>query len=269
MTITQIPETTTFRESVKNVCPSWLQGFWGYRFLYSTAIQLDAISEALRQGVLARMPGYGTREALPYIGNDRQILRGFQETDAAYIQRLQQAIPTWKLAGNSYSIIGQLAGYVSPYAPTIRYVVTGKDETNTSIADYVTLQAGATSYSRRSGANFNWDWDGQLNNYRFWVILYLLNPGGLFGPVNWGGFSYGDGSTWGGSATAGLVQDVRAIVSKWKAGGTQCVNIIVAPANVTATVFNPTNAPGGNMPDGDWNNFRNRYSGALYWDGVL
>ncbi len=128
---TTLPVTTTLRDSVKVVCPPWLQGYWGYRLMYSLAIQLDGVAESLRQGLLARMPGYGTAEALPYIGNDRQIARGFQETDDSYIARLQTAFDTWKIAGSARSILIQLAGYVTPSLPLMRYVVNGVDEIGT------------------------------------------------------------------------------------------------------------------------------------------
>jgi len=261
-------ETTTFRESVKTICPSWLQGFWGYRFMYNCATHIDAVSEALKQGVLARMPGYGTREALPFIGHDRQILRGFQETDAAYIARLQQAIPTWKVAGNPYAIIGQLAGYVSPFVPTIRYVVNGQDDQGDGFSDWITLQAGSTTYTRAQPRD--WDWFGSdPGDFHFWIILYILNAPatGLILPKNWGTWTWGDGSSWGSTATQALVGDIRSIVSKWKASGSDCTNIIVVH-NDPSNIWVPGGGGTAPFPAGNWYDFRQRWNGALYWDGV-
>src|SRR4051812_28658541 len=102
------PLRTSFRESIQKICPPWLQGYWGSRLMYSLGIQLDGTSTLLQEGVLARMPGYGTTDALQYNGNDRQILRGFEESDDSYIQRVQNALDTWKIAGGAQSIIKQL-----------------------------------------------------------------------------------------------------------------------------------------------------------------
>lgn len=259
-------DTTTFRESIKKVCPTWLQGTWGYRTMYSIGVQIDAVAEALRQGVLARFPGYGTPEALPAIGADRQIQRGLNESDEAYTERLQQAIPTWHFAGNAASVINQLMGYVSPETPMIRYVTTGSPETYgtvENVADYVTIQAGVVTLQRRSGVDYNWDWDGAPGGYRFWMILYF-RPTVVDGEV-WGGFNWG-ASLWGSSGGPNFVQDIKNLILKWKCAGTECTEIIVPESS---TDFDPTSPPGYPMPDGDWDVPANRLPTALYWGSVL
>lgn len=267
---TTLDQVTTFRDSVKTICPPWLQGYWGYRFMYSIAFQMDSVAENLKQGVLARMPGYGTTEALQYTGHDRQIERGSTESDDAFIERLQQAIPTWKIAGNAESIFKQLLGAVSPNVPKIRYVVNGVDEASNIIADWVTIEDGVVSYHRSNPSN--WDWDGAFVPFRFWIIIYP----GVWTMKTWGdGHTWGDGTSWGSSATAAEIEDIRALVGKWKMAGSECKNIIVAGDN---SLFDPTAVPGAPMPDGTWGPeykivagtaVPTRETNALYLDGVL
>lgn len=256
-----VPEKTTFRDSVKKISPPWLQGFWGYRLMYSIAIQMDGIADMLTEGVLARMPGFGTHDALQYSGNDKQILRGFAESDESYIQRLQTALDVWKIAGNAQSIILELAGYVSPLTPRFRYVVNGVDESGTRIADWITVEAGVVTYFRANPNN--WDWDGSFSQVRFWIIVY---PGVWTGRTWGNGDRYNDGHTWGTSATLAQVEDVRSLIAKFKCAGTRELYTIVA---TSSSQFDPTAAPGPPMPSGNWNDSRNRDPNAFYWPGIL
>lgn len=252
-------ELSTLRDSIKRVSPTWLQGTWGYRFMYTLGVHLDAVAEALRQGVLARFPGYGTLEALPHIGKDRQILRGFQETSDAYIERLQQAIPTWRTAGNAQSVIKQLLGYVSPYTPKIRYVTNGEDENGDPIADYVTIENGSVSFYRASPNN--WNWDGSTESHRFWIIVYPGVPA-IDDRTLWGdGHLWGDGTSWGSGATSAVIGDMKNLIKKWKRAGSQCLFLIFAFDN---TDYDPTNPPGPPMPNGDWDNPANREPTSLF-----
>src|SRR4029078_2535863 len=97
-------DPTTFRDSNGRKGSPWTQNKWGRRFKYVAGTMLDAVTDALRAGVKARFPGVGTPEALPYIGNDRQIIRGFAESDASYAKRLSQAFDSWKHAGSAPAV---------------------------------------------------------------------------------------------------------------------------------------------------------------------
>jgi hypothetical protein len=241
--------------------------------LYSIGIQLDGISELLRQGEISRMPGVGTNEALQFIGSDRQILRGFAESDDSYIARLRGAFDAWKLAGNPQSLVPQILGYLTPSTPRIRYVATGTDVgAGTHYADWITFEAGSTTYHRAEPTN--WDWDGSFSDWRFWIIIYAI-------PSIWQFRHWGDGSvwgnpteSWGSTATPEQATDIRSLVSKWKCAGTIAQNIIVAG---DTSLFSPTAAPGAPMPDGTWGNpwkitggvyVPSREPNALYWNGV-
>lgn len=264
-----VPQPTNFRTSIVKIAPPWLQGYWGNRFLYSIGTPLDGVQSSTFQGIEARMPGVGTTDALPFIGNDKQILRGFDESDEAYIVRLRAALDTWKLAGNAISIITQLVGYVSPAVPMVRYVVNGFDPSGTFIADWVTVLDGAIGFHRADPSN--WDWDGVQDQRRFWIIIYP----GVWTMRTWNdGGTYGDGQSWGSTASPTQVKDIRSLVKKWKAAGTYCKNIILAG---DASYFDPGASPGAPMPDGTWGEpwkivggtaVPSRQANALYWAGV-
>jgi hypothetical protein len=266
-----IDDHITLRETIESLAPPWLKAYWGQRFKYNVGTMMDTLWGTADQGATARMPGYGTLEALSALGRDRQILRGRNETDDAYILRLQQAVDTWHLAGNPDRLLKQLFAYFSPFNPVIRYVTAGFDR---SYGNLIPVNTYATigfedgvAYSYRSGHDYNWNWDGQPNDHRFWIILYIIGP--IIQGQQWGGFDWGDGTTWGSSATADIILDVKAIIKKWKCAGTKCDNIIVVNSSESLTFGAPTLPPGPPMPDGNWDVPANRYANALYWGSVL
>jgi len=74
--------------------------------------RLDATAQLSREAVLARLPGYGPDDALPYIGQERQLPQGGSETDDDYAARLQNAWAIW--AGDNTPLTGKGGGAGSP-----------------------------------------------------------------------------------------------------------------------------------------------------------
>lgn len=275
---------TNFRAAVKSLSPPWLAGDVGYRFMYSLAIQLDTIAEYMRIGVLQRFPTYCEEEALPYLGKDRRIQRGPNESADSYRERLRIAFITWKTAGHPKAVLAQLAAYYSPTPPVLRYVSNGYDENGNTVTDWWTLSAGTYSHQRQTPSN--WDWDGTFGNYRFWIIAYVP----LLSGWNWD-----DGHAW---DQPGLlwdykdgqaVADLRNIINVWKCAGSHCESIIFASATTqrfirwgefnwadgtwwgattSVPLFDPSTPPGQPMPDGTWGDIANRDPNAQYFPGI-
>lgn len=285
------PTFGTYRQQGSDLSPPWLAGPTGERLVFSLSIQLDALAEYLRLGVLQRMPGQCRPEALPAIGADRHLLRGQQETDEAYTFRLQNAWQTWKRAGTPKAVLDQIASYYSPSPPVVRYVVNGFDDSGTW-ADWWTLANGVFSYQRVSPSN--WDWDGTYPTGRFWIIVYVQTL------LAW---QVGDGHVVGGGQSVGFegdgkfVADLRSLIGVWKAAGSHAgtfdlscdaglilagdttqAHVEVGAFNVgdgttvgmtvTVGLFDPSLPPGSPMPDGTWNEPGNRDPGAVYLSGI-
>ncbi len=107
--------------------------------------------------------------------------------------------------------------------------------------------------------NADWDWDGQPENWsRFWVVIHG-HPWTLEG--NWDDpGTWGDGGTWGITATPDEVNFVREVIRTFKAAHEVCLWIIV--------VLDETEWTTGPQPDGTWDDWRNRNTGAEYLDGT-
>jgi hypothetical protein len=256
--------TTTFRDTIRRISPGWLQRFWGYRVLYSLAIQLDALGDATSFGVKSRFPNVYSNETLPIIGRERGITRGFDETDAAYALRLTRWLDDHRRRGNPYTLLRQIQGYLAPHVVRLRIV-------NTS-GVWFTLNADGSIEYFEGG---NWDWDGDpAQPSRFWMIIYP--PGDLWvRDGTWGdGAVWGDnGQTWGSTAPIEQVETIRQIITEWEAPHSKCINVIVS---FDAAAFDPTDtAPP--LPDGTWAHWSKLVAGdqvparddrAIYWDGV-
>ncbi|WP_437958603.1 hypothetical protein WME76_02335 [Sorangium sp. So ce119] len=242
----------SFRESVRRYVPPWLsdrgeRGSVGFRFLYGIASVLDAGAEVLVQGLQARFPGLGSPTALPYIGRDRRIPRGPQQTDAAYAAELLRWLEYWRGAGNAYTLALALQTFLFPGAPQVRLV--------TRSGLWWTLDPSGELSWHRADPN-NWDWDSNTdpeaagNWSDFWIIVYAPS----FGDA--GNWSPSDGQAWGPDlafgvdATTGTIDSIKRLVQQWKGAHTRCVCLIVA---YDASSFDPAAAPGAvGMPDGNW-----------------
>lgn len=109
-----MPTLQTYRDSIRKICPPWLQNGFAEAILYSIAVQVDAFGDALVAGVKQRFPGYYSFEALPLIGRERRIRRGIAETDATYAARLTRWRLDHRRRGGPYALLSQLFAYYAP-----------------------------------------------------------------------------------------------------------------------------------------------------------
>lgn len=257
----------TFRDTARRLSPPRLLQEVGQKILYSLSLPLDGLDEWVRQAVKARFPELAPDDAIPFIGRDRQIRRGPNESRQSYVARLLLWLQAWHFAGVGFSLLEQLAANMSPSPTRVRIV--------TQNGVWYTLEPDGTS-SIQHVVPSNWDWDGRSAFWaRFWVIIY--GPQSLWpvGPI-WGdGTRWGDGSGWGTDAPAFEVSLAQSLVSEWKPAASRCENIIVAFDDAS---FDPASAlHGTGMPDGHWGTWGRLVGGAYvptrlatakYLDGV-
>jgi hypothetical protein len=272
-----------FRDAVRNISPVWLgggaartgEGEWGEqggKVHHAIMTGFDGLMEWAIQGLIARFPEECTPTALNALGRDRVIVRGFDESDESYRARLVRWLDDWRLAGHAFSILQQVAGYLTPHEVRLRIV------TNSSVW-YERDTEGTLTWSVASPAN--WDWDGQPTLWsRFWLILYPPDTLWVQHPPEWGDVDLWDGAwgssgfTWGSTATPEQVATIRQIIRTWKPAHTLCNQIVIA---FDEDLFDPTAAPGAPMPDGTWAPWGlvgsdprtpSREEDASYWDGT-
>lgn len=258
----------TLRDGFRLISPPWLTRRVGERLQWTIGLALDGYAEAVREGIKARMPGVGTPEALPRIGNDRQIDRGPSESDESYAARLSAAFDTWRVAGNPAPLLEQLRAYFLPTPPPIRVVC------DRSVWHEIDPTSSVVTRTKPTVPNWVWDTHavhaspapGAPRWWRGWVIIdssagpwsqWLLGEPGV---------ALGDGHTLGSTATVEEVLSIQRIVRRWKPAHVHAVHVIVT---FDASLFEATNPAGAPMPSEDYEDFASRAADAAYWEGAL
>lgn len=260
---------TPLRSRLRNWVPPWLSDRAGrnrgWRVLFGIALACDATIEFFLQAVLARLPGEGPEEALPLIGRDRRITRGYAESVDAYVERLIGWRPSWRGAGNAYTVMRQVRGYLSPHKPRMR-VFNGSGCCYTLNPDDTLERHYPTS----------WDWDGNATlPSRCWLVIYnvtgLFERDGEWGdPGTWA--EDAEGETWGSMTPAERIAAIRRIVDEWKSAATRYERIIVA---FDDAALDPED--NSTLPDGTWGHHSTIVGGvsvaardprSIYWTGV-
>ena len=179
------PPTTKLglRDLILAICPPWLTrgttptdtspGKWG-RVMYEFGLLGDGLLEKLDQGMKAHMPGYGTAQALPYLGADRVLVQAPAESNAAFILRLKSFLQTWQTAGSAASVLRQILTYFTPYTPLVRLVTNSGVwdwyDAGASIAD-MPIHAFIGTDSWAWGADWT-TWAGHDPWWRFWCLIF-------------------------------------------------------------------------------------------------
>lgn len=104
----------TFRDTLRAICPPWLQGGIAEKLLYSMAVQLDSMGDALVAGVKIRFPNVYTDESLALLGVERRIRRGQVEDAATYTPRLQRWLTDHQRRGGPYAMLEQVYAHYKP-----------------------------------------------------------------------------------------------------------------------------------------------------------
>lgn len=274
-----------FRTSFLKLVPSWLSEGEGGDVLWSLGLLMDAWMERLEQGLHARFPSHAPSDALAFIGRDRRIVRGINESDTSYIERLLSWLETWRRAGSAAAILGQLWGYFTPYRVRMRTVAynatravwhTLAENTSSNPTDAVTKSVQAPS---------DWNWDGLTTLWaRFYTILYpaTVSPApfalrGTFDDVDalnrtWDEWEALD-QMFDTDATVAQVTTIQSLVNSYRGGHNVSDWILLTFDN---TKFQPGVSSG--KPDGTWGNWSkdsgtNRVSSrptvdVSFWNGA-
>lgn len=253
------------RDLIRELSPPWLRRPWGERFLYAPGLAFDFVLQWAIEGMQARFPDEAPEDALPFLGRDRSVRRGFNEPTEVYRRRLKTAPDDHRTDGNPFTLLEAIRAYLFGYAVRVRYV--------NDRGTWFTIEPDGSYEVVRKAGNFNWDGRFPATaRTRFWVIIYPLDSGiweiqGIYGD----GARWGDGRTWGTTATRDQVKSLQLIVDDKKTAGSRCPYIIVA---FDPNSFDPHHAP---LPDGEYGTWgkdatgvrvRSRLSTARYFKGT-
>jgi hypothetical protein len=219
-----------YRDYVFNLSPVFLRGINGERYVGAAlGLMSDTFMEAVQQAVLARS---FTSPTFP--------------ADASAHLGKDRLLPQYPMEDNDvYLAVIKDAWNVWAQAGTDLGLIRQFDRIGVTV---------------EIKGNHEWNWDGSTADWsRFWVIVtnHSWSTDGFWSsPGTWG-----DGGVWGlsdGPPGAALADSLRGIVAQWKPVHYRCEKIIIVldPANWTET------------PDGTWDQWENRDTGAVYMDAT-
>ncbi len=240
------PMATRFRTLYKWLVPGWLLGEGpevpendkreGEKVLYSLSLMLDAITERLRLGLLARFPSYAQNDALNLIGRNRGIPRGRSESATA-LRR-----PSARMALPSRASRAGLCVRAARSGSRTTSAAADAGRSTSRATDHDRAADGTESYSY--GNAWNWDgvWAPGQPRARFWIVVDLstaqTNSDAERSEAQ---PSIGSGSCWGGKiknsdTTIGIAgfksgdgEGMRRLVRpprSWKPAGTRAEYVI-------------------------------------------
>lgn len=183
----------TYRAWSRDLAPTWLRGDWGGALVEMLGFTFDSIEEADYEAGAAGLLDAPTfpADALPLIGNERQIERYPSESDDTYKARVKGAWVAWPQAGTKGGELSQL---------------------------------GDGAFTADIKEMRDWNWDGDAANWsRFWVII--TDHG--WSRTHWGdGRKWGEG-VWGCTASQAEAQTLIRIVRKWKPAHVVAIIVVV------------------------------------------
>lgn len=237
------------RDAIRSFVPVWLSDrvqlglTRAFAFIYSLVTPQDAVLEHTTQAVQARFPGVGTNTALPYLGNDREVLRGPTETEEAYVARLQNWLYYAKRRGSRECIARMIHEFL-PGNPKVRVISRSGAWTTIDTAGVLTEEYLPGS----------WNWDGNSHPERasstwdIWIVIYQSHYSVA---PNWGTGSWGGPNCLGIAMPREVFADLVRTISIAKSAHS-IVRSILITSNVND--FSPS-IIGSLMPDGWWGNY--------------
>jgi hypothetical protein len=208
--------------------PAWLQDEYGTAWGGALGLLKDTYMENVWQGIVARFVTKGPADALPYIGEERQLPPWLAQDAESYRSILRAAPALWSLQGTPAGVkyLLNLIGF-----PNVAVLEMGRTVASTNGAPYNYLYAANV----RTPSSTN-DWA------RFCVVIY--EPHGFGAPPKFGTFAFNQGIKFGFSVTPSGAPHVWPIVQTWKLGGTLCdAVLVVLEGNVFSGWNFTTNAP--------------------------
>lgn len=246
----------SLRDALRRYLPSWLADdypdspSYGFRVLWSIALVVDAAVEATLQGSLAAV-GRGTPTALRYLGEERGMLRGQDESAEAYADRLRTWIDAWRSAGSARRLATEIHRYLRSH-PRVRVITRSGIWTTVESDGSITMTKAP------------WNWDGVSHPARaswwsdLWVVVYTSPDQWPLRPGTLGDLEGDDGYALGHLARREEVDAIQSILMQWKAAHSR-VRALIWTSDPTR--FDPT-AP-SSCPDGTWGAWGMR-SGTSY-----
>jgi hypothetical protein len=267
-------------DHLETMLPGWANDLVQWtRLGGACAAVIDALIEGAQDAVLAAMPGhvdglpqYGgfpSLDGLALNAQDRRIARGLRETPGSVAAACRNFRALHRRAGTAFGLLEQVRRVLGPNPPTVRLVSSagvwhshtwdGERQLHLPNAAGLALNAQGVPEVVEAFAH-PWDWDGQPDLFRVWLIIYVPTAtsglvDGNEGTWNDGLAFWGDGGHIGLTTSTALIEQLRGLLADWLPEGVTCPWIIFAFDEASFDPATPGPYPAAGMPDGTWGRY--------------
>lgn len=243
--------------------PWWWTGPNRGRVLFAIGAALDMAIEHVYMGIQERFPSFCSEEALTWLGRDRGLVRGPNESAESFRERLLRWRETWRLAGSAWAVLDQIQTFFIPDVTSV-YLVS-HDPVRDEATWWGILSDGTRTRHVQSPSNWDFDSDDAARpasldtiDTRFWIIIEQRQ--GSVVPAYFAPRSSAQAVTSNLESANGVIHpdatdihpsiwsDFYGFAKKWKQAGTWVAGIFVWFDTVDPT------GSGANYPDANWHN---------------
>lgn len=251
---------TTTREDARVFVPLRLSDqlpnkpSYGWRYSWMIAALCDAACARVSRAVSATMPSYAASQDLEELGASLGIVRGLDEPESSYRDRLKQWLETNQQRGTAWG----LASYVQDL---LRHLPSGPHKVSIQGRNgwrHILHADGTREW--KQVPSFFWDWDSLSNPERagnwweFWIIVQTANTLPVFEPVQYA--QHNAGSSFGVDYRSPGIARFRAAIVGYKSVASHCLAVVFAPSfspdEPWRPVLPPAAPPGSIQPHGLW-----------------
>ncbi len=191
-----------YRELAYQLVPFFKSLGRGFKVMYAFGVMFDCMVDMMAIAVRSKFPNQESDQSLQWIGRDRLIQRGPNESAADYAASLRGWLDAHATKGNAYRLLQQLHRFYQPSPLSADLIIPSGKRYALDTAGAVTTSAAA------------WNLEDPTEWARWWLEIDWPNEIGDDG--NWGDpGTWGDGGVWDYDLTADEINAVRTVPREW------------------------------------------------------
>lgn len=160
-----IQSALTFAKMVFDFLPPWLRRANATKFLGGIADVLDLFATRARLALLARFPSTAPHDAIPFLSNERGLMRYDCESNADFLQRLLKYRDFINKRGSVENVLIELGNKLNL-------------SNSSNLFDYVDANGNRARFTIGGGfsalAPITWGADGTDRWAQFWILISLF-----------------------------------------------------------------------------------------------
>ena len=198
-----------YRAKIFEFIPGWISTGNAEKVMYTLGLHMDVALHQVTEALQHRFPGKLSNESLPYLGYERKMVRGREETDETYATRMKGWRQKHLNRGGPYALLQQVFEHYAPNNFTVELIYCNGKRYTMDTSGSVTVDT--------VDAGDGWTPDTPERWARWWMFFHWPN---VVPPAHeWDepGLAWDSGWVWNSGLSIQEVADLREIPTGWNA----------------------------------------------------